>query len=166
MHERPLGPGTVLLVDQHPEVITTAIYSGFVDCDPGKNWGHRCRYVRCVIENDTVEVTEARFPPTVEGQRLAWVVQFVGREETEGSHSEYRRAVVCTRASARSTHFHFQPSSISVVAMLPRTDEASEGDAARRQAGQLGRTDTGSLNEVGPTLGRGVEPCHRRGVHE
>jgi hypothetical protein len=80
LHERPLGPGTVLLVDQHPEVITTAIYLGFVDCDPGKNWGHRCRYVRCVIENDTVEVTEARFPPTVEGQRLAWVVQFVGRE--------------------------------------------------------------------------------------
>jgi hypothetical protein len=80
LHERPLGPGTVLLVDRRAEVITTAIYLGFVDCDPGKNWGHRCRYVRCGIDNDSVEVTEAQFPPAVEGQRLAWVMTFVGRE--------------------------------------------------------------------------------------
>lgn len=80
LHERPLEPGTVLLVDRHPEVITTAIYLGFVDCDPGKNWGHRCRYVRCGVDNDTVEMTEAHFPPVLEGQRLAWTTQFVGRE--------------------------------------------------------------------------------------
>ena len=80
LHEHPLGPGTILLVDRHPEVITIAIYLGFVDCDPGKNWGHRCRYVRCGIDDDAVEVTEAQFPPTAEGQQLAWVVQSVGRE--------------------------------------------------------------------------------------
>ena len=80
VHERPLAAGTVLLVDRRPEVLIGTIYLGFVDCEPGKNWGHPCRYVRCRVDDDTVEVTEAQFPPAIEDGRLAWVAQFVGPE--------------------------------------------------------------------------------------
>jgi hypothetical protein len=80
VHVRPLGAGTVLLVDRRPEALVGAIYLGFVDCEPGKNWGHRCRHVRCGIDDGIVEVTEAQFPPAMEDGRLAWVAQFVGRQ--------------------------------------------------------------------------------------
>jgi hypothetical protein len=80
VHEHPLGAGTVLLVDRRPEVLIGTTYLGFVDCEPGKNWGHRCRYVRCGVDDGTVEVTEAQFPPALEHGHLAWVAQFVGPE--------------------------------------------------------------------------------------
>lgn len=84
VHERPLAPGTVLLVDRQPEVVHTAIYLGFVDCQAGKNWGHRCRYVRCKVadvpmDGETVSVTEAQFPPTLKDGRIEWAAHFVGR---------------------------------------------------------------------------------------
>jgi hypothetical protein len=76
--EAPFVPGDVLYVDRHREVVSRPIYLGYVDCQAGKNWGHRCIYVRCGIVDSAVEVSEARFPPTVETGPRRFTAQSIG----------------------------------------------------------------------------------------
>ncbi|HLN17036.1 MAG TPA: hypothetical protein VK277_09840 [Acidimicrobiales bacterium] len=77
--EEPLERGDVVYVDRRPEVVEKRTYLGYVDCEAGKNWGHRCRYVRCGVDDSSVEVTLASFPPTLARGRRQFVPQAIGK---------------------------------------------------------------------------------------
>jgi hypothetical protein len=74
----PVDAGEVILVDRRPEPVGVAVRLGYVDCEAGRNWGHRCVLVRVPVDGGAVIVTETTLPPTVEGGGRDFQVVAVG----------------------------------------------------------------------------------------
>ena len=47
-------------------------------CQAGKNWAHACLYVRCGVDDDVTDITEARLPPRSGPGDRTLTVQSVG----------------------------------------------------------------------------------------
>ena len=54
------------------------IYLGFIDCKAGKNWAHTCLYVRCGVDDDTIEITEGGLPPRLAAGHRGLTLQVAG----------------------------------------------------------------------------------------
>ncbi len=51
------------------------LWLGFIDLEPGRNWGHRALTV-IVRDDGSVEVRDAQFPPALaDGRRLQWLTE-------------------------------------------------------------------------------------------
>jgi hypothetical protein len=77
--EEPIEPGDMLYVDRQPEAVEIRTFLGYVDCQAGRNWGHRCIYVRCGVDDSSVQLTSASFPPTLGRGRLRFVPHAIGK---------------------------------------------------------------------------------------
>ncbi len=67
---QPYAAGEPVGIDRSFRPADGPLWLGFIDLEPGRNWGHRALTV--VVHGDgRVEVTDAQFPPAfVEGRRL------------------------------------------------------------------------------------------------
>jgi len=54
--------------------VPTDSYLGFIDREPGANWGHSARYLIVDSETGKIHSQEARFPPFRKGDSLHWRV--------------------------------------------------------------------------------------------
>jgi hypothetical protein len=55
---------------------TTDSYLGFIDREPGANWGHSARYVIVNAEKGEIRSLEVRLPPFSGGANLRWRVAY------------------------------------------------------------------------------------------
>jgi hypothetical protein len=78
LDEVPFRTGEPVPAESGPEIATRPVYFGFIDCQAGKNWAHACLYVRCGIDDDVTDVTEARLPPRSGPGDRTLTVQAVG----------------------------------------------------------------------------------------
>ena len=65
-----LAAGETVLLDRQPFVVPRPLFLGFIDLQPGANWGHLCRYVLCNVADDGVELRFGRFPPESGARRM------------------------------------------------------------------------------------------------
>jgi hypothetical protein len=71
LDETPYAEGEPVPVERGAEPASERLYLGFVDLEPGRNWGHACLYVRC---GKNVRTEQARLPPRLaEGRALTLV---------------------------------------------------------------------------------------------
>jgi hypothetical protein len=71
LDETPYAEGEPVPAERGAEPAAEPLYLGFVDLEPGRNWGHACLYVHC---GKRVRTDQARLPPQLaEGRRLTLV---------------------------------------------------------------------------------------------
>lgn len=56
--------GTILRINEKEHPLDSDKIIVFVDEEPGKNWGHNCRYILFNIYTGKINTLRARFPPT------------------------------------------------------------------------------------------------------
>jgi hypothetical protein len=57
--------GTILKIDEEEHHLDSDKIIVFVDEEPGKNWGHNCRFMLFNIYTRRVNTIRARFPPNL-----------------------------------------------------------------------------------------------------
>jgi hypothetical protein len=57
--------GTALKFGEQEHLLRSDTIIVFVDEEPGKNWGHECRYMLFDVHTGRVDTIKARFPPTM-----------------------------------------------------------------------------------------------------
>ena len=56
-------PGSTIRINRQIHSVTEPTVLAFVDLQPTANWGHPCRYFLLHPVRDTLETTDASFPP-------------------------------------------------------------------------------------------------------
>jgi len=55
--------GARMRIDRRDVLFDRAVFLGFIDLEPGRNWGHNCLYVFCNLGDAGVETRSGQFPP-------------------------------------------------------------------------------------------------------
>jgi len=76
--EQPLGKGGIIQFPGTRVEAAARAYLGFIDCDPGANWGHPARYVIANMESGETQSLAARLPPFQSGKDLRWRLVYQG----------------------------------------------------------------------------------------
>jgi hypothetical protein len=74
--EQPLLAGTQVQFPGTRIKAPADSYLGFIDREPGANWGHSARYVVVSQENGDIRSLQARLPPFGSGEDLRWCVVY------------------------------------------------------------------------------------------
>jgi len=83
--ETPYELGETISIDGRGESAGDRVFLGFIDCEAGSDWAHRCMYVRCHLADDRVEAVEARLPPRLHGTGRRFKVAAVGPRVSSGA---------------------------------------------------------------------------------
>jgi hypothetical protein len=78
--ESPFLPGEEIPIDRRSERTSKPVYLGFIDLQPGQNWTHLCRYVLGGVDDNSVEIRNASFPPSMSGSQRRFTPVWVGRD--------------------------------------------------------------------------------------
>lgn len=76
--QQPLGKGEVIQFPGTRVEAADRAYLGFIDGEPGANWGHPARYVIAILESGETQSLAARMPPFQSGKDLHWGLVYQG----------------------------------------------------------------------------------------
>jgi hypothetical protein len=74
--------GTVLRIGEKEHLLRSDTIVVFVDEEPGKNWGHDCRYLLYDVRTKSVDTIKARFPPAMAREKTTFKM-FYKPDKTE-----------------------------------------------------------------------------------
>jgi hypothetical protein len=81
LDEKPYRAGEPVPIGRRLAPAEEELYLGFIDHEPGRNWGHRCLYVRHGAGGTRTD--EGTLPPRIEGTGRRLTVLWVGADVPE-----------------------------------------------------------------------------------